>query len=65
MEKTKGIGMASNFFTNFECENSLKWPKLVDALEGAMMRFSTGGVQMPVRAMLSVEAYNGYLGKIY
>jgi len=53
--------MPSNFFTNFECENSLKWPNLVDALEGGMMRFSSGGVQMPVREMLSIEAKKVFL----
>ena len=50
------------FFTNFDCENSLKWPKLVDKLEEGMMRYSTGGVIVPVRAMLRVEDFNGYLG---
>lgn len=54
----------ASFFTNFECENSLKWPKLVDTLEGGMNRFSTGGVIQPVRAMLPVTEYNGYLGKL-
>jgi hypothetical protein len=52
------------FFTNFECENALKWNKLVDTLEGGMSRFSTGGVIQPVRAMLAVPEHNGYLGKI-
>jgi hypothetical protein len=51
------------FFTNFECENALKWNKLVDTLEGGMSRFSTGGVIQPVRAMLAVPEHNGYLGR--
>jgi len=52
------------FFTNFDAENSLKWPKLVDKLEEGMMRYSTGGVKVPVRAMLRVEDHNGYLGNV-
>ena len=57
--------MSISFFTNFECENSLKWPQLVDTLEGAMMRFSTGGVIQPVRAMLPVKDYNGWIGNFF
>jgi hypothetical protein len=52
------------FFTNFECENALKWKKLVDTLEGVMSRFSTGGVIQPVRAMLTIPEHNGLLSKL-
>jgi hypothetical protein len=50
------------FYNNFDCESALKWPKLVDQLEDGMMRYSTGGIVMPVRAMLPVRDHNGYLG---
>lgn len=54
--------MIPRFFTNLECDNALAWPLLVDTLEDAMMRFSTGGIQQPVRESLAVEKYQGFLG---
>jgi hypothetical protein len=33
----------------------LRWDALIEAMEGALASFSSGGVQQPVRTVLTVE----------
>jgi thiomorpholine-carboxylate dehydrogenase len=48
------------FFDENEVREHLQWDALIAAMENALIEFSAGRVQQPVRRLLKVEPHGGY-----
>ena len=50
------------FLDEDEVRTHLRWDKLIAAMERALVEFSAGRVQQPVRRFLTVDRYEGFFG---
>ena len=50
------------FLTEAEIRPHLRWDELIPAMERAVVDFSAGRVQQPVRKFLTIEEHQGFFG---
>jgi thiomorpholine-carboxylate dehydrogenase len=50
------------FLDEHEVRKHLQWEALIAAMENALIEFSAGRVQQPVRRLLSIERHGGFFG---
>jgi ornithine cyclodeaminase/alanine dehydrogenase-like protein (mu-crystallin family) len=54
--------MALRFIGEAEVQSVLRWDQLIPVLKQALIDFSTGRIQQPVRSVLRITEHNGWFG---